>query len=423
MENKNDKIVTNVKENEKAGSKRFKNILPKVLSLLFAFALWFYVVSVESPIKEKTFDSIAILVEQSQSSDLSPFSGDYDVKVTVKGKRSLINQLSEEDISAVADVSNITKAGDYDVDVKIILPSGITLVEQGVKVIPVSLDVKTQIEKEINVIPLNYSQSSDCEPIDEKLIEKDFSTVRITGPKKLLDTIDQARVYYDHGDQKFDSSVSGRGNIALYKADGKQLSDSERRNLELSTEFVDFTIPVFMTKTLLLTADIGSGYLNSENCTVNISPSSVTVKGPAQTLRNTDSWSIYTVNEGTIPNDTVNLSLIGKLPEDAELVDTTGDIAKITVQLSDLKTDTIKVSNFEIKNPDDLDYKLSDDSINIKVEGVSAAVKAITADDITLVVDFTQIKSKSAPVTVVYSSKFANSMIPVPAGSYSIGVE
>lgn len=422
MENKSDKIVTNVKENEKKSKGRFNDLLPKILSLVFAFALWFYVVSVESPINEKTFESIDIEILQNQNSDLSPFSGySATVDVTVKGKRSDLNQLSSDDFSAVADVSKITKAGDHDIAVKINVPSGATLTDQSVKVITVSLDVKKQSDIAIRVMPDKYSLASDCDPLDETKFVTNPETVKITGPETIIDNIAEARVYYDHKEKKLDSSVSGRGTIELYTKDGKPLTDSQRRNVVLSTDSVDYTIPVYMTKTVKLTANFGSGYLNSENCNINVSPSSVEITGPAEILRSIDVWPVYTVNEGTVPNDTVSLSIIGKLPEGCELKNSDKDIVEITFQLLDTESKTIKVSNFDINDLQNKGYKLAEEKLEIKIEGVASAINSITASDITLKVDLDNVKNGKAPVTVEFSSKFANSVIAI--GTYSIEVE
>ena len=422
MDNKNDKIVTNVKESEKKSKGRFNDIIPKILSVVFAFSLWFYVVSVESPINEKTFELIKIEIIQNGNSGLSPFSVDGDtVDITVKGKRSDLNQLSADDFSAVADVSKITEAGEHTVSVKINVPSGATLTKQSRKAITVSLDVKKQSEIDIEVVA-DYTLASDCDPLDESRFITSPETLTVSGPEKIINNIAGARIKYVHKEPVLDSEVSGGSNdIELYTKDGGVLSDSQRKKVSLSTDYVNYTIPVYMTKTVKLTANFGSGYLNNENCNINISPSSVELTGPAQILRTIDTWPVYTVNEGTVPNETVSLSIIGKLPEGCELKNPEDEIAEITFQLLDTESKTLKVSNITINNPDKLNYKLAEEKLDIKIEGVSSAIKSISASDVTLKADFTNVKNGKAPISVEFSSKFSNSVIVI--GTYSIKVE
>ena len=52
MANKKDDIVFGA--NEEVQRKKGHNIFPKVISVLLAFVLWFYVMTVESPVNEYT---------------------------------------------------------------------------------------------------------------------------------------------------------------------------------------------------------------------------------------------------------------------------------------------------------------------------------------------------------------------------------
>ena len=99
MPKRKNEIVTNIKELEKQLPKKRRLILPKIMSVLIAFILWFYVMAVESPVNEKTFRSIPITIEQTDS-ELSLYSGyNTTVDITVSGKKSELNQISDSDFS------------------------------------------------------------------------------------------------------------------------------------------------------------------------------------------------------------------------------------------------------------------------------------------------------------------------------------
>ncbi|MBE6686998.1 MAG: hypothetical protein E7591_07175 [Ruminococcaceae bacterium] len=417
MENKTDRVVSNVKETDKKSGKRFKNLLPKVLSLLFAFALWFYVVSVESPVNEKTFEGIDIEIEKGE--DFVPYSGrNATVDITVKGKRSNLNQLSADDFSAYVDVSKYDKADKYDVKVNVDVPAGVTLTEQSVKLITVYLDESYQESFPIEVDYLYDNIAEDC-LVDEDNIKAEPETLQVTGPKKVIEKIGRVKVKADYRGEELDSTKDGRGNILLYTEDGEELSDSDLRYLSFDRS-AGYTIPVYMTKTIKLKAEFGSGYLNSDNCNINISPATIRVTGPAETLRNLDSWTVYTVNESTSPNETKNYALSGKLPENTVSEDSISEF-KVTVQLTDTKTDTLSLTKFELFDPDELGYKVDEPNINIKLKGVKEAIDTISESDITLRVDMTAVQGGRAPVTVEFSTEYANSVIEV--GTYSVKVK
>ena len=84
------------------------NLGLKLLSLVVAAVLWFVVVNVENPETRKnftvnvTFTNEASLAEQNLYYKVN---GTGTVKVTLRGKSSIIEKLSTSDISAVAVLS------------------------------------------------------------------------------------------------------------------------------------------------------------------------------------------------------------------------------------------------------------------------------------------------------------------------------
>lgn len=113
--------------------KKGSPVIPLLLSLLCAVSLWLYVMSVESPVYTNTFYGVKVELRNEsvlQKNSLSVFSGqNSSVNVTVTGKRSLINSLRSEDLTAYVDVGNITDAGEYGLDIKLESMEGLTLTQ------------------------------------------------------------------------------------------------------------------------------------------------------------------------------------------------------------------------------------------------------------------------------------------------------
>ena len=88
--------------------KLMNNLVIKLLSVFVAFFVWLVIINVIDPTTTKHFSSIPVVIlnENVITSANQVFeveSGDT-VDVTVKGKRSFIEQLDETDFSASADL-------------------------------------------------------------------------------------------------------------------------------------------------------------------------------------------------------------------------------------------------------------------------------------------------------------------------------
>ena len=83
----------------------------KILAAVFAIVIWLVVVNIEDPEKTKGF-VIPVTIENSDY--LTDMGKTYDIlnnsdkiSFTVTGKRSIIEELSESDFTAVANMENI----------------------------------------------------------------------------------------------------------------------------------------------------------------------------------------------------------------------------------------------------------------------------------------------------------------------------
>lgn len=104
-------------------NKIMKNLSLKLLSLLVAFIVWLVIINITDPTISKHFSNIPveILNENVITSSNQVFeveSGDT-VDVTVKGKRSFVEQLEEADFSASADLSKLSTVNTAGIQVRL----------------------------------------------------------------------------------------------------------------------------------------------------------------------------------------------------------------------------------------------------------------------------------------------------------------
>ena len=415
MANRNDSIVLGA--NEAAARKKGHNILPKIVSVILAFILWFYVMTVESPIHQEVFRGIPIQVLLPSSGELSIYSGyNVTVDVTVSGKKSDLNQISAESFKATADATAYTQAGKYSVPVEIQVPGGFNLVDKSVNLLSVYLDAKATTSVPVQIKLTEYTLAEGLELGGDTDIDKSASEVFLSGPKSILDTIETALVTIPCGNVS--SSIRASGNVQLLDTYGSVVSNPY---VSVGTSTVDVRIPVYMSKDIGLRVDFKNGLLNELNSTVNLSPDSVKVRGPVEILSGLENQIIATIDEKSLTSEKLSIPL--SLPEDVTCVDGIQTV-DVTITHNGTITKSFTVGDIKVENPENLKYSLSLNTVNVTLRGKPEDIARVTAEDITLTVDMSELKagagSVTLPVKVEVRSTYAKSVYEL--GEYNIVV-
>ena len=190
----------------------------KILSVVAAIVLWFYVVDVQNTVEEKNVYNVPIVIENFKSIDgYNIVSGmDNAVDVVIRGTKSDISDVDSNDIYASVDMSEYTQAGDYKCSVRISAPEGISVVSRSVSQITVSVDKTISRTFEIKPVLTSYSISNDY-TMGTPILEEYF--VRVEGPEEIINSISFAEVRLASlGELKGDKT--SRGEVVLVDVDG-----------------------------------------------------------------------------------------------------------------------------------------------------------------------------------------------------------
>lgn len=241
-------------------------ILRIVSSALIAFCLWFYVISVERTETEQSFSNVEVEFEgESVLADRGlKLISDTDVTVDLKlnGRRSVLNSLRSSDITVRVDLTRIYEAGTRSLTYEIEYPGDVTASDievvsrdpDGIKVTVVSWAEKRVNLKEpvLKGTPaegyrVGQLEAEDWEP----------KTVRIAGPKEVIDRIQSAGVIVDVSGVS--ESLEVRKGFVYYDAEGNEISDADSVQPEpekalvrvpiLKEKAVGLTLPISVDKT------------------------------------------------------------------------------------------------------------------------------------------------------------------------------
>ena len=362
----------------------------KLLSVLLAFVLWFVICEYVDPDTTTWASDINISVNYEGSVPQKENLGimtvvDEKVDVRVSGSRDTIAMMNRQKITATLDLSNVTQSGEYDLPVLIDLGNqNLTKVEQSVETVKVRFDTN-----KVSNVKVNVKVVGD---VPNGLIREDpimlNNYIVVAGPASIVDTIVSAEV-----EIKQDSFVQTGNFKCDYVFVDKDGAIVEKTFLLIDENMktLDITVPVVKEKVVPLTVEIinSSGGSDGSFCTAVVAPKEIKISGSAETLDSYNAISLGTIDVAEKTAD-FETSMTVVLPNGVKNVDGI-ETAKVAIKFNDVQSRSFNVGNIELQNvPDGVKAKISEKRLSIKVRGIAEDINKLSAEDITLVVDYAQ---------------------------------
>lgn len=367
-------------------------ILYGALAFVLSFALWLYVVTVVSPESEDTYYDVPIVLDgESLLADrgLMLVSGaEQTVTLKLEGNRSDLTKLNKSNITLLVDISGITTAGEHMLSFTpsypgIVQSGTLTVLDSNPKLITVVV-----AERETKNIPIRLTytgQVAENYIVDKQNAKLDNTTVQISGPKELIDQIDHAQINVDLTDKN--ATVSEYFRYTLCDAAGEPVQDV--RNVTTNLEKIKVTVDIQKMKEIHLTVDkIFGGGVTENTCKIELSVDTIQVSGSDAALEKLDTLLLGSIDLAEILESTTQLTFPIVLPDGVTCLSGETEVT-VTVTLQNLEIREYTVVNFQKKNlPDGLDVSIIDKMKKVLLRGTAAELENITAEDIFIVVDF-----------------------------------
>lgn len=397
-------------------------LISVLLSVAMAFGLWYYVITVISPNTTDTFYDIpVVLVGETALEErglMVTAVGNTAVDLTLTGNRSDLNQLTRENITLKANLNTIYDPGkNLPLEFTIAYPGTVAsnaFVVESKFPSSITVTVEKRAYKDVDV-KVAYSGTvaeGFTTNVDEQVLDNE--TIRISGPASVVEQITQAVVDVSLTDRT--ESISETYRYTLCNAEGEPVNSEL---ITVSVEEVELTLPIRMVKTIPLIVNvIAGGGATEDTASITIDPVEIKVCGSPAALAD--------LNE--IVLGTINLAEHEKgedLLFDINLPDTVTNMtglkqAKVSLRFPDLSTRTFTIENIQVINvPEGLEVELTTQALEIVLRGPSAEMIAISAEDITVTVDFTgaEIGTVNRKVTITIGYPYGNCGA---LGSYSV---
>lgn len=389
-------------------SKWTKNLGLKILSLGLAALIWFIIVNIDNPAITRTF---RLAVEKrnedviaSQGMCYEVLEGDA-VTITVKGKRSVVEELKTSDFSAYADLSKLSRWNAVPIKVELtknLTEADIPSITLGsVDTLIVSLEEAETKQFKVNVVKKGTVEEGYT--IGE--LKAKPNIIQVTGAKSQISKIDEVRVEIDVSNASEDFTTSGVPKV--YDGDGKEINSSK---MTFSSTEIKVVGTLLHTKTIPVDIEIqgnplhGYRYISTE-----YEPKSVTIAGDVKALSEVRKIVIPIDISGQYANIETEINLENYLPDGVILGEESLSVmVNIVIEKLQIKDFTFNVNDIQFKDlNNELRFSYTNDTTTneliIKIMGREEDLKDLKISDLNPYID---LKGKNKPGNYVIEVQF-----------------
>lgn len=378
-------------------SKLTDNTMLKIMAFLFAVVLWLIVVNIEDPIISKTYKNVKVNVTHGEVITNKGYTyrvvdDTQLVNVTVKAKRSTLDDIKAEHIVATADVKNMqfemkgsrddASRSENQIPISVYIP-GFDVEEAYATPINLQIVVEDNASTTFPITAMAVGEVQDGYVLGS--LTSIPETIKISGPKSLVNRINKvvARADVD-GLQK--SSIL-KAELIFYDS-GDNVVDQTLLETELKEGGVSVDVEVLNTKHVKLKIDTSEIYTAEGYTVANVAyePQTIQIVGSSEDLKNISVLDVpaAALNVRELKEKRQVVVDISKyLPENIRLYDENANtvIFTITVAKAGTKAIDYPVQSIEKRNvPDNMSVSFGDlEDIVLHITGPS-----LTLDNVDL---------------------------------------
>lgn len=392
-------------KNEKSGVSRNK-VLQVIASILVAVAIWVYVDVEKAPERTKTIRDIPVEFSGESTTladkNLMLLSGyDTTVDLTIKGTKRELVKINKDNVRLVASTSSIDSVGVHTLRWDVVYPDGVqssALSVDWASKYKVTVTVGELYTKEVPVNCVVTGTVADGYFTGETVL--DPTTLVLRGQRDDLLNVAYAKLTVDISDAT--RSVIQTESVQLYDNDDNPVDNS---NIRTNASLIQAKVPVLTTKEVSLAVEL-SGVPGSagQSIKTTITPSSVRLIGEADVLENIDEIVLATLYIEDLDIWQQN-SYVVTAPDGTWLANS-NEVATVEITMEGIEEKTVTVDTFSYSNMPSGLYAEVQDTLDVRLWGLSEELAELKADAITATVDLssvTETGSCRVPVTVTVS--------------------
>lgn len=395
-----------------------------LFSIVIAFVMWLYVITVVSPESTNDVYNVPVILEGENiltERGLMLISGETPtVKLTLAGYRSDLVNINAGNVTAIADLTKINEPGTHALTYTVTPPGDSAPVTvQNREPSTITVTVAERLSDKVPV-QINYTGTlPEGFIMDKENVLLDYTEVFVTGPREVVELIDHAAIEINC-DGRTETFVENQ-RFVLCDAEGNPLdvalvtTDIEQIRLEVKVSGLK-TIPLVLTVK-------GGGGATEENSSVVIDPMEISISGSETALEDLNEINLGTVNLAEITDDTEKEFDI-LLPEGIKN-ESGVDKVKVSISFPLLSKKEFTITDIRTENvAQGMEAELLTKRLVITVRGPKAQVNKLQLEDISVVLDLTDVVNSDTIVpSVTFGEGFSDlGVVGKPTVSVTVAV-
>jgi YbbR domain-containing protein len=380
----------------------FGNLGLKIIALLLGFVVWLVVLNMDDYSTTKQIVDIPVelinteaITDQNQLYDIT--SGET-VDIIVKGRRSIVNELTANDFTAIADMSklSITNA------VPITVTSNRSSVANSISITIVDNVLQVELEEEDTVsFPVTvFTTGSVAEGYTLGVATTTPNLISVKGAASVVQRIDRAEISVDVSNSTTD--ISTTGNIVFYDKNGDIIPE---KKLEVDTTTATVNIPVYKTKNITVNLTTkGNPAEDYQVSDIEFVPETIAIGGPDDIIKAISEINVDDIDVAGCSEDVETTVDITKYLPDGVVVagDNNTVSVHVTIEKAVTKDITITSDDISIINKlEDYEYEIEfSGKAAITISGLDEDVSGISAKDLNITIDAAQLELGKNNVTL-----------------------
>ena len=377
----------------------------KLLALMTAFALWAMIVNIQDPLATVEIEDVPVAIENIEEITSRGLAVEYKdgetVDLILRGKRSVIEELTVNDILAYADFGRVSVTGA--VEIKVEAGDQIEVMRKT----PNEMLIATEeIKKEVKSVQVRYEGDLAKDYVKLNAIVTP-NQIEITGPESKLARVSSVVVPIDISDASDD--------VTVFRA--PQLLDSsgnEVREVAVSKDQIQIKVPVQKIKTIPVVVST-VGELSSEYrlISMEIQTGNVTIRGEEEDIENITRLMVNDINLSEMTDGTTSeaVNLSSYVP-DGVYIHEPAAMTTLEVDIQPIITSSyiIEQADINVKQiPEGLQFQfIEEEPYAISIKGIYKELAELKVEDMLprISLDSLQVGEQMVSLQLTLSSKF-----------------
>lgn len=396
-------------------------LLTALLSLVIAFGLWLYVITVVNPGSEDTYSNIPVVLQNEgmlQERGLMVTNLELPtVTLRLAGNRTDLNKLNSSNITVYVNVASVAAAGEHSLPYDVRFPGDVpnnAITTQSRNPDTVKLTVEERVSKMVPVVPVYSGTVPEGFIADKENSVLDYEEIQVTGPAQVVAQIAEARLHVELEGKN--TSISEDLAYTLCDKDGNPVDVAL---VTTNVASVNLTLRIMRVKELAVKVTvIPGGGATEQTSQITLSHKTILVSGSESLLEDLTELNLGTIDLGEQLTDTT-LTFPITLPEG--VTNETGVTeATVDIRFPNLRTKTLSITQINAVNvPQGKRADIITKVLEIRFRGPKALIDSMQASDVIVSVDFANAQSGTATMraTVTLAEKFKD---VGAVGTYSV---